>query len=286
MNQALAELESRVSAAIRSGDTSALDIIGYGEISTVLRLQTGDGEYAAKRLPPFPPGAFHDYSLTFHRYLRTLEDLGTMPVESRLETHGDTEAVYCVQPMQTTLLVDVLRSAPEDKVHDYAARVVGIVDRTVGDRVGLDAQISNWSIDSADQLHYLDVTTPLMRDSAGGEILDTDLFIASLPAALRPAVRKFLLREILSHYYDVRAVLLDLIGNLEKERLSRAIPVFLSEANRFVEPDITAEEAHKYYRSDALMWELLQRLRGIDRWWQRSIRRRPYPFILPGKVRR
>ena len=30
------------------------------------------------------------------------------------------------------------------------------------------------------------------------------------------------------------------------------------------------------------MWALLQRLRRCDRWWQRRVRRRPYPFLLPG----
>jgi hypothetical protein len=34
------------------------------------------------------------------------------------------------------------------------------------------------------------------------------------------------------------------------------------------------------------MWGLLQRLRRIDRSWQRRVRRRQYPFLLPGKVER
>jgi hypothetical protein len=32
--------------------------------------------------------------------------------------------------------------------------------------------------------------------------------------------------------------------------------------------------------------ELLQRLRRADRWWQRTVRRRPYPFLLPGRIDR
>ncbi|MCJ7780499.1 MAG: DUF6206 family protein, partial [Acidimicrobiia bacterium] len=118
------------------------------------------------------------------------------------------------------------------------------------------------------------------------EMLDTDLFLASLPALLRPVVRRLLLHEILSHYYEARAALVDLIGNLKKERLDVAIPPFLKAANRVVDPPITKKEIDRYYRNDALMWEVLQRLRRTDRWWQRTLRRRGYPFLLPGKVDR
>jgi hypothetical protein len=34
------------------------------------------------------------------------------------------------------------------------------------------------------------------------------------------------------------------------------------------------------------MWALLQRARRVDRAWQRHVRRRPYPFLLPGPVDR
>jgi hypothetical protein len=34
------------------------------------------------------------------------------------------------------------------------------------------------------------------------------------------------------------------------------------------------------------MWEILLRLRRADRWWQRTVRRRGYPFLLPGPVDR
>jgi len=42
----------------------------------------------------------------------------------------------------------------------------------------------------------------------------------------------------------------------------------------------------RYYRSDARLWELMLRLRRADRWWQRRIRRRTYPFLLPGHIER
>ncbi len=288
MRQALATLDETVGRAIESGDTSGLDIIGYGEISSVLRLTTETASFAVKQLPPFPPGAFDRYDKVFHTYLDSLKARGTTPVDSSLESfeRANSTTVYCVQPMQTMLLVDRLATADEPTVARYAAQLVSVVTQTVGPTLGLDAQVSNWAINPDDQLVYLDVTTPLMRDGAGKELLDTDLFLASLPAALRPGVRRFLLEEILGHYYDLRSALLDLVGNLEKEKLGHTVTSFLDGVNKVVDPPITSREIARYYRSDALMWEVLQRLRRADRWWQRKVRRRPYPFILPGGIER
>jgi hypothetical protein len=36
-----------------------------------------------------------------------------------------------------------------------------------------------------------------------------------------------------------------------------------------VDPPLTVDEVRGYYRSDARMWELLQRLRRLNRAWQR-----------------
>jgi len=103
---------------------------------------------------------------------------------------------------------------------------------------------------------------------------------------MRAPVRRFLLDEILSHYHAPRPVLLDVVANLHKEHLAAAIPAVLDAINRHVDPPITPDEAHRYYRRDALMWEVLQRLRRADRWWQRRVRRRRYPFLLPGSIER
>lgn len=133
---------------------------------------------------------------------------------------------------------------------------------------------------------YLDVTTPLIRLNTGNETLDTDLFLASLPAFLRPGVRRFLLPEILSHCYEARAALFDLIDNLKKKQIDSVIPTFQETANRVIDPPISDKEISRYCRSDDVMPEVLQRLRRADRWWQRTIQRRGYPFLLPGKVDR
>jgi len=132
----------------------------------------------------------------------------------------------------------------------------------------------------------LDVTTPLLRDEAGRHRLDTALFLASLPWALRRLTERFLVDSLIDAYFSVRTVIVDLLGNLIKERHRAWIPLGIARANLRVEQAITVEEVERYYRQNALMWEALLRLRRIDRAWQIKVRRRPYPFLLPGKIER
>ncbi len=110
--------------------------------------------------------------------------------------------------------------------------------------------------------------------------------MTSLPAVFRPVVRRFLLDSILDPYYSPRRAALDLSGNLQKEGLGEHVAAVVAIANDRLGTDLTVDEVRSHYRSDARMWALLQRARRVDRAWQRHVRRRPYPFLLPGPVDR
>jgi hypothetical protein len=165
------------------------------------------------------------------------------------------------------------------------ATIVDTVLRVVDDRVGLDAQLSNWAMVDG-QLAYFDVTTPLLRRADGGEVLDTGIFLASLPWLLRAPVRRFVLPGILERYHQPRTVVLDLAANLIKEQLGDQIGVVLAAAGDRLDPPITEREVRSDYRSDARTWALLQSVRRADRAWQRRVRRRSYPFLLPARIDR
>jgi hypothetical protein len=159
--------------------------------------------------------------------------------------------------------------------------VLGVVD----ERVGLDAQLSNWAV-SDGRLTYFDVTTPLLRRADGSEALDTGVFLASLPWMLRAPVRRFVLADIMERYHDPRTVVLDLAANLVKEQLDDRIGPVLAAVGDRVDPALTEAEVRADYRSDARTWSLLQSLRRADRSWQQRVRRRTYPFLLPARIER
>jgi hypothetical protein len=282
----LAQLESRVVAGLDRGRSDGLDIVDYGEISTVLAAEGTAGPVVCKRLPVMTRSQLAGYEEVLADYLRVLGERGLTVAPTEVHAVGDDPVVpYCVQPRYEHLLVADLRSGDRALIEKWAARLCELVTAAAHDGVGLDGQVSNWAV-TDDDLIYLDVTTPLLQDGAGNQRVDLDLFIASLPWAMRGLVRRFLLNEILSHYHSPRPVLLDAVANLYKERIGEIILVLLSAVNEVVDRPITIREARRYYRQDALMWELLQRLRRADRWWQRRVRRRRYPFLLPGKIER
>ena len=287
----LQALERAVEQALQSGDESGLRVLGYGEISAVLAVDTPEGRFAAKRLPPFSGASvLVSYRNTLESYIAALETAGVRVVPTDLcsVTRPDGSlTAYAVQPIldPATLGPVMLAKADDSEAERLLADIVTQVLAAVTPVLGLDGQLSNWAWND-DAWSYLDVTTPLMRDARGRELLDVELFLCSLPWALRPVVRRFMLRGILDKYYEPRGVLLDLAGNLHKEGLGHAIPALLGQANRHVSPDITSSEVKDYYASDARTWALLQQLRRADRVWQRRVRRRSYGFLLPGAIER
>lgn len=288
---ALEALEGRVERALAAGGAGDLEVLGYGEISAVLALDGPGGRHACKRLPPFPDAAsLEAYRACLEEYLAALAGRGVRVAPTELvslERPGGRFAAYCVQEAfpQGSLLPAILARAGEGRARALFAEIVEAVKRAAGNGLGFDAQVSNWAVVGGG-LVYLDVTTPLMRDGAGAERLDTGLFLASLPWALRGPVRRFLLGSILDTFYQPRRVVLDALANLVKEGLGRWLPAFLQEAKARLEPPLSEEEVRRYYAADARTWALLQRLRRLDRAWQRRVRRRPYPFLLPGRIER
>lgn len=274
-----------------TGDTG-LSVLGYGEISLVIGWPTDTPTVACKRLPAFSSGAAASrYRERFDAYLALLVERGVQPVHSEFCTvavpHRNHVVGYVLQPVlaNDTLGPNVLRSTSPDPAHPMLRAVVDCVSRVTDEHTGLDAQFSNW-VQGVDGLQYLDVTTPMCFDDDGRLELDMDMFLAAYPWALRAVIGRFVAPGVVAAYRDPRHVLVDMAANLIKERLSSWIPAVLEVVNDAVSPAVTRDEVERYYRSDARLWEAMLRLRRADRWWQRNVRRRDYPFLLPGRIER
>jgi hypothetical protein len=277
--------------ALESGDASPLEVLGYGEISPVLGLRLDGSALACKRLPPFSgESALEAYRSCFEAQLEAFETGGipVLPtVLRRVARPGKGPVAYCVQPLleRDALLPVLMAREPEARTRERVEAVVDFALAYVSPARGLDGQLSYWAVADG-RLAYLDVTTPLLRDEAGRERLDVDVFLASLPWALRVVVKRFVVRGILDNYYSPRGVVRDLLANLVKEGLGDRLPGLVAAVGGRVDPPLSLDEVRRHYAEDARTWRLLQRLRHVDRAWQRRVRRRPYPFLLPGPVER
>ena len=287
----LQRLDAEVESALDQADESRLLVLGGGEISLVLGWPPADPAFACKRLPVFPTrDRFDAYRRTLVDYLDALRERGVDVVETELspiEREDGTVAGYAVQPVQPaeTLGAAVLAAGDPAVGHPMVDAIVATAFAAIGPRLGIDAQLSNWTWEKG-RLRYLDVTTPMIWAADGSPRLDLDLLVRALPAIARRPVRRFLAPRILDAYRHRRGVANDLLGNLIKERLDSWIPAFLEPVNRSLDPPISEQAVRSYYRSDARLWEWLLRIRRLDRAWQRHVRRRPYQFLLPHRVAR
>ena len=287
----LAELEARVQQALHAGDETGLRILGYGEISLVVGWPTEQPRVAAKRLPVF--GArerAETYGGVIIDYLTALRERGVTPVptEFAVTPTGDGRwAAYAVQPVLAAdgLGPTALARADDETGRRLIAEIITTIVAVTDERVGIDGQLSNWAA-TPDGLRYLDVTTPFLRDASGASPLDLGVLTSALPAVMRPVVRRFVAPGVTARYHRPRDVLLDLAANLIKERLDRWVGTTIEEANRHLDQALDRAEVERYYRSDARLWEAMLRLRRVDRWWQGTVRRRPYPTLLPGPITR
>ena len=293
-------------------------IIGYGEISTIFEIQDHSQQgLAFKRLPIFRSRREMDkYEELFLEYNRLLgEDIGIhVPPYGlvRIYPAGGNMVIYNVQEKlpADSICNRIIRDLDNESVVNLAICILRAMKKVwlfnasqTRKKIGLDSQISNWAIaggmpasntfNEDTQLIYLDTGTPLMRIN-GVEQINPDLFLRSAPSFLVWLIKWFFLDDILDRYYDFHLAVVDLIANLYKEHKGEAVPLLIETANNFFATElaefhlnpITLKEVRSYYRADAFIWSLYLALRRFDRFLHRKILRKPYQYILPGKIRR
>lgn len=284
----LEALEADVSAALATGDVRALRLVGHGEISLVLGWPRDDPVVACKRLPPFADlDAFERYRGVVLRYVGELRARGVRVVDTEVlhvVRKDGRVAGFHVQPFlpPDALALEILRVTPPSGGHELLEAVVDTVARATTDRLGLDAQLSNWVwLDG--EPWQLDLTTPFLLDERRRPVFDLAPFLASLPAVVRPVVGREMTKLIL-RWTTARGSLLDLAANLLKEDLTGWLEPALGVINARVDTPVTRAEAERVHAQDRRLWPVLLRLQRMNRWWQQRVRHRRYEFLLPERT--
>jgi len=291
-------------------------VLGYGEISTVLEIQSAQaGNLAYKRMPMFRNEAeVAKYEALYREYVDVLQNqIGVQVVPGELVKLRNQRGKLVVYIAQERLPPESIahRAMQQLSVSDVRKLVQAVLLETkkVFDfnraharelEVGFDGQISNWAIVGFDatarqlsgeiRLAYLDTSTPLMQ-KAGQEQLDPELFLRSAPFFLVWLLRLLYLEEVLTRYYDPRRVVLDLVANFYKEQRADLVPALIDLVNASfaVEIDggkftpLIAQQVTSYYKQDAQLWSVYLAARKADRFLQRLMGKE-YPYILPEKI--
>jgi hypothetical protein len=293
-------------------------IIGYGEISTIFEIRDSTQQgLAYKRLPIFHSHREMDqYESLFMEYNRLLnDDIGIRVPHYALVRLYPDQGNMVMYNVQEKLPADsignqVIRHLDRESLANLIRGVMGTMKKVweynaahSSIEVGLDSQISNWAIvgntsavssfEKENDFIYIDTGTPLMRIN-GIEQINPDLFLRSAPSFLVRLIKGLFLDDILNRYYDFHMVVVDLIANFYKEQRSDVIPLLIETANHFFTTElpefrlqaITLKEVRSYYREDAFIWSLYLALRKFDRFLHTRLLHKPYPYILPVRIRR
>ena len=312
----LRQFETGLDPRFPERNTIPTRVLGYGEISTVLEIGTGNVAY--KRMPMFRTEQEADsYEALYKEYVEVLRDrvglrLAPSDIVRLVDEQQGRVVVYIVQEKLPSEAIGhrvIHRLPPGDigklvsavlretaKVFDFNRRHKGELE------VGFDGQISNWAIvgfdpdaprlDDEIELVYLDTCTPLVSRN-GQEQLNPDLFLRSAPSFLVWLIRLLFSQNVMTRYYDCRKVVIDLVANFYKEQRPELLPDLVDTVNRLFsvgikdggfEP-ITMREIKAYYREDAWIWRIYLSFRKIDRSLHRLLGKE-YPYILPGRIKR
>lgn len=305
-------------------EDTKISVIGYGEISTVMRLDkkdhlrvdivTNESKWIWKKMPPFPTKDEVDRFLQLYdEYRRILTGVIGIAVPEQTARYFKHEAYYLVYAGQVRINEEMICSILIKKLDEKNANILlTLLLEKVRDvyffnksksemTIGIDAQLSNWVLNPKreiknrvavdDNLIYIDTSSPMIR-IGGDEQINPEIFIKSAASFLRPIIRKLFLQEVLDRYYDVRSVIIDIIANLHKEKRADLIDSFIDTANNFFKKskidirDINRKEIDAYYSNDAFIWKFYQASRKIDRFITEKIFRKKYMFRIPEKIER
>jgi len=293
-------------------------VLGYGEISTIFEIQAESTKnLACKRMPIFKTREeVAEYQTLYGDYNEVLQkDIGiNMP---------EWGFAWFVSDAGNIIAFDIQRKLAPESIGNRAIQLLDpagirklflLVQRELlkvwkynlanpGRAVGIDGQISNWSIANFDAVRpqvgpetgllYFDTSTPLMKKNSQ-ERLDPELFLRSAPSFLVWLIRWLFLQGVMTRYYDARLVTTDIIANFYKEQRPELVPGLVQAANEFFSTEgaslglkpLTEKEIKSYYKEDAMIWVLFLAFRRFDRWLHKYILRKPYIYILPGHIKR
>ena len=285
-------------------------------MSTIFMINTpGQEDIAYKRMPIFiSPKEMDDYEELFIEYNRLLASTGLIiPEFASVKVLPDSGnmSIYNAQRMlpAESICNRLIHNLDNKSIIELVMQVVRQIKRVFdhnlanpGFEMGIDGQISNWAvkdwkpgmnISRETEYYYLDTSTPLMKKN-GVEQLNPELFLRSTPSFLRLVIRLFFLDDVMNRYYDFRKVAIDLIANFYKEQKKEVIPMLVDVVNRFFEeecivlniPPLLLDEIDSYYKQDALTWRVYLAFRKFDRLLHLKVLKKPYPYILPGNIKR
>lgn len=303
-SERLAAFERQLDPARPEAGGFGCRVIGYGEVSAVLVIDALP-DRVLKRMSGFRSADEAErYAARVRRYAAALAGRGVALVPTEVcVVEGRAPVTYLLQPRlpASTLGPALLAAGEPAALHAAIAGVLDTVagvlraNRAGGPELAIDAQLSNWAFDAPERPpRLLDLGSPLCRVDGRIEA-ETEPLYRAWPPPLRGWLRRrAVVERYFADYFDLRLVILDLVGNFVKEGAAACVGPGVAAANAWLarQPErealapIREEEVRRYYARDAALLELSLRVRRATRFVTTRLLGRRYDFVLPGPVRR
>ncbi len=304
----LQDFEEKLDPARKTVKDYKMEILGYGEISTVIRIHHPNLEnIALKRIPGFTSKEeAEEYGKLFEYYHELLHDAGIVTPDygwTYIIRRDGKIVMYLAQtllPSDKICNIIIRRLNKKEALNLIRAVILEISklwkynERNPSIKIALDSQISNWAQlyqTPSEGLLYIDTSTPMIRIN-GVEQLNTRVFLKSAPPLIRTLLKLLFLQDILDRYYDPYLTIVDLIANLIKEKRADLVSPAADLANETfkelgipLEKKFDPDEIIRYYKSDARIWTIYLSARKIHRSLLKIFGMR-YEYLLPDKIER
>jgi hypothetical protein len=273
---ALLELELRLAERKKKRKEPSAEVAAVGRAATVYRLEALDG-LLVKRFAPFESTDRRDfYARSVDAYARLLASpigLSVAPHQCEMVDGSDGPMLYIIQPEfpHESIADRIIGEADESMVKTIVGLVLNqtlkvwhrnAIEREIhthDSQIGLDARLSNWSIDfegDSPTAVFFDTGTPFIR-RLGKDRIDPEIFPDHIPVSPGTFLNRRKPEEELDRYYDFRLVLTDLlaeIGAIDPKQMEIARSVvndFLaSDAEDLQEDPIEADEIKKAIKTE------------------------------------
>ncbi len=261
-----------------------LRVLGLGEISVAVGWPTDEPLFVAKRLLPSHnrADAQRDVDMIID-FARRIEANGGRLVGTDvrvLDRDGGGFVPYLLQPViPGELLAERLLETETPAVdHPVLVALCNMVTEVNSADFAIDPQVPNFAWHD-DELWLFDFSTPMTFDSEGRFNGNFDSGYRTLPAVLKPVLRREV-AKIFGYYRSPTHALTQTVVFLKRIGADDWVDPAMATFNTRLPDPIDRAQVDALYERQIKEFPRLKQLARVQRAWQENVRRRPYEYLI------
>lgn len=281
------DVERAILHAFDERSTSALTILGLGELGLAVGWPTAQPLAVFKRQAPGPIEQLDADMSRMRDFHRALVDAGArvIPTDIRTITNPDGKKIpYLIQPViaPDDLAENILAIADPRPDHPVLVSlrntVMGIVRDDHRGGLSIDAQVTNFAWDG-EAVVSLDTTPPLIWEPSSGPMYEVGNYLTAVPRVLHGVATKMTMKAG-DDYRTARGVLEMTAVYLLRIDLDHWVDAAISCFNETLDQPLDRTAVEAQFRRMMKDLPMIKRLARTQRFWATNVRRQRYEFFI------